>query len=124
MQQNGKWQRVDDNTRYTLVTTSYLADGNDGWQLLQQLQAKRTDRLDMVLRQQQVALYPVMQVEAKQDSSGQQSFSARYHNVAELPCKTTGVECKVAAQAFIEYLRAKPDLWQQQREATVTLLVK
>ena len=93
-------------------------------QLLQQLQAKQSDRQDIILRHQQPQLYPVARVEAVQDSSGAQSFSARYHNVAELPCKTTGVECKVAAQAFIDYLRAKPDLWQQQREATVTLLVK
>ena len=122
IKQAGSWQAVAPQQRYNLVTTSYLADGNDGWQLLQQLQAARSDRVDIILRQQQVALYPVMQVEATKDSSGGRAFSARYHNVAALPCKTEGVDCKVAAQAFIEYLQAKPDLWQQQREPTVTLL--
>lgn len=121
IKQEGRWQVVEPQRRYSLVTTSYLADGNDGWQLLQQLQAEQSNRLDIVLRRQQVALYPVTRVEATQDSSGARSFSARYHNVAALPCKTDGVDCKVAAQAFIEYLQAKPDLWQQQREPTVTL---
>ncbi len=119
---DGSWQTVQPLQRYSLVTTSYLADGNDGWQLLQQLQAEHSDRLDIILRQQQVVLYPVKRVIAIQDSSGQQSFTTQYHNVAALPCKTDGVDCKVAAQAFIAYLRANPALWQQQREPTVTLL--
>ena len=119
--QDGRWQAVEPQQRYSLVTTSYLADGNDGWQLLQQLQAQHSDRLDIILRQQQVALYPVKRVAAIQDSTGQQSFNTQYHNVAALPCKTDDVDCKVAAQAFIEYLRANPALWQQQREPTVTL---
>ncbi len=122
IKQDGSWQAVEPQQRYNLVTTSYLADGNDGWQLLQQLQAEHSDRLDIILRQQQVALYPVKRVVATQDSTGQQSFTTQYHNVAALPCKTDGVDCKVAAQAFIEYLRTNPALWQQQREPTVTLL--
>lgn len=118
--ENG-WQAVSNQQQYTLVTTSYLADGNDGWQLLQQLQAKQSDRQDIVLRHQQPQLYRVARVDAVQDSSGAQSFSARYHNSARLPCKTEGVDCKVAAQAFIDYLKANPQLWQQKREPTVTL---
>lgn len=121
IKQEGSWQAVEPQQRYSLVTTSYLADGNDGWQLLQQLQAEHSNRLDIILRRQQVALYPVKRVEATQDSSGARSFRARYHNVAALPCKSDGVDCKVAAQAFIEYLQATPDLWQQQREPAVTL---
>ena len=70
----------------------------------------------------QPQLYPVARVEAEQDSSGAQSFSARYHNSDGLPCKTEGVDCKVAAQAFIDYLKANSQLWQQKREPTVTLL--
>jgi 5'-nucleotidase len=121
IKQNGSWQAVEPQQRYSLVTTSYLADGNDGWQLLQQLQAQQSDRQDIILRHQQPQLYPVARVEAVQDSSGAQSFSARYHNSDGLPCKTEGVDCKVAAQAFIDYLKANPQLWQQKREPTVTL---
>ena len=121
IQQNGQWQPLEHDAHYSLVTTSYLADGNDGWQLLQQLQAAHTDRVDMILRQQQPALYPVTKVEAKADSSGKPSFSARYQNLQALPCDSKGVDCKVAAQAFIAYLRARPELWRQQREPTVTL---
>jgi 5'-nucleotidase len=121
IKQDGRWQAVEPQQRYSFVTTSYLADGNDGWRLLQQLQAEHSDRLDIILRRQQVALYPVKRVTAIQDSTGQQSFKTQYHNVAALPCKTDGVDCKVAAQAFIEYLRTNPALWQQQREPTVTL---
>lgn len=121
IKQNGSWQAVEPKQRYNLVTASYLADGNDGWQLLQQLQAQQSDRQDIILCQQHVALYPVKRVTATQDSSGQRSFTTQYHNVAALPCKADGVDCKVAAQAFIEYLRANPALLQQQREPTVTL---
>ena len=122
IQHLGQWQRLDNDAHYTLVTTSYLADGNDGWQLLQQLQEGKTDRVDIILRQQQIALYPVIRVDAVSDSSGKVSFAARYHNVPALPCDSEGVDCKVAAQAFIDYLRAYPQLWQQQRQPTVTLL--
>ena len=79
------------------------------------------DRVDIILRQQQPALYPVTKVEAKADSSGKPSFSARYQNLQALPCNSRGVDCKVAAQAFIAYLQARPELWLQQREPTVTL---
>lgn len=121
IKQDGVWQAVSALQQYNMVTTSYLADGNDGWQVLQQLQAKQSDRQDIILRHQQPRLYPVARVEAVQDSSGAQSFSARYRNGGVLPCKAEGVDCKVAAQAFIDYLKANPQLWQQKREPTVTL---
>ncbi|MDX1392058.1 MAG: bifunctional metallophosphatase/5'-nucleotidase, partial [Rheinheimera sp.] len=85
IKQAGQWQPVADNARYTLVTTSYLADGNDGWQLLQQSQAEQTDRVDIILRQQQPMLYPVTKVEATADGSGKLSYAARYQNLPALP---------------------------------------
>ena len=122
IKQEGVWQAVSARQQYTMVTTSYLADGNDGWQVLQQLQATQSDRQDIILHHNLPRLYPVARVEATQDSSGAQSFSARYRNGGVLPCKTEEVDCKVAAQAFIDYLKANPQLWQQKREPTVTLL--
>lgn len=119
---DGVWQAVNLGQRYTLVTTSYLADGNDGWQLLQQIQANHSDRHDIILREQQPQLYPVRRVEALQDSSTVQAFKVQYLDSDGLPCKTAGVDCKVAAQAFIDFLKANPALFEQQREPTVTLL--
>ena len=114
-------QHMVQESEFDLIILDVMLPGLDGWQLLQQLQAEKTDRVDIVLRQQQAALYPVMKVEARADSSGKLSYAARYPNLPALPCDSEGVDCKVAAKAFIDYLQAKPELWQQQREPTVTL---
>jgi 5'-nucleotidase len=123
--QNQQWQDIQEQRVYTFATTSYLADGNDGWQHLQQLQQQKTDRIDIilqdVLQQQQASVFTVARVNAKQDSSGAMSYQAEYHTVPQLPCQAANTDCKVAAQAFIDYLKAKPNLWQIPRQPTVTL---
>ncbi|WP_372627013.1 bifunctional UDP-sugar hydrolase/5'-nucleotidase [Arsukibacterium sp.] len=120
--QGDRWQDIKPETKYTLATTNYLANGNDGWQRLQQVQQHNTDRIDIIIEQQQVAIYPLSKVEAIIDSSGQQAFVPQYQKVSGLPCKTPGNDCKVAAAAMIDYLKATPALWQQKRVPTVTLL--
>tara|TARA_R110002126_G_scaffold15185_17_gene62557 strand:+ start:2814 stop:4865 length:2052 start_codon:yes stop_codon:yes gene_type:complete len=120
--QGERWQDIEPDTKYSLATTNYLANGNDGWQRLQQVQQQRTDRIDIIIEQQQLALYPVRRVAVKTDSSGQQAFVPEYQQSAGLPCKTPGNDCKVAALAMINYLKATPVLWQQERVPTVTLL--
>jgi 5'-nucleotidase len=117
-----RWQDIDPDTKYSMATTNYLANGNDGWQRLQQAQQHGTDRLDLIIEQQQLAIYPVQRVEAVTDSSGQQAFVPHYQHAAGLPCKVAGNDCKVAAAAMIDYLKAMPTLWQQHRPNTVTLL--
>jgi 5'-nucleotidase len=118
---DNQWQAIQPDERYTLATTQYLADGNDGWLLLQRIQHTGSDRLDVIVQQQRPRVYPVKQVLARQDSSGSLSFKALYRDVAELPCHEQNSDCKVAARALIDYLQAKPLLWQQAREVTVTL---
>ncbi|MEH8020610.1 bifunctional metallophosphatase/5'-nucleotidase [Rheinheimera metallidurans] len=118
---DGKWQDIQPDTTYTMATTSYLADGNDGWQHLQQIQQQHSDRLDIILQQQQPSVFAVIRVNATQDSSGSTSYKAQYKTVEDLPCKAEGTDCKAAAKAFIDYLTAKPELWQKPRQATVTL---
>jgi 5'-nucleotidase len=114
------WQTIEPGQQYTLATTQYLADGNDGWHLLQQIQQHSSDRLDILLQQQLPAVFAVKRVQAQQDSSGRASYSAEYHSVTELPCKAQASDCKVAAQAMIDYVKAHPATWQQ-RIPTVTL---
>jgi 5'-nucleotidase len=108
---DNQWQTIEPGHTYTLATTQYLADGNDGWQILQQIQQHSSDRLDILLHQRQPAVFAVKRVQAQQDSSGRASYSAEYHSVNELPCKAAGSECKVAAQAMIDYIKAHPASW-------------
>ncbi|CAM3834128.1 bifunctional metallophosphatase/5'-nucleotidase [Rheinheimera salexigens] len=122
---NGQWQDIAADTVYTMATTSYLADGNDGWQHLQHIQQQHSDRVDIILQStqaiQQPSVFAVKRVNAKQDSSGAMSYLAEYKDVPSLPCKAENTDCKAAAQAFIDYLQAKPNLWQTPRQPTVTL---
>lgn len=120
--QGGRWQDIEPDKAYSLATTNYLANGNDGWQRLQQVQQQNTDRIDVIIAQQQLAIYPVSRVEAKTDASGQRAFIPQYQQGTGLPCKVAGNDCKVAALAMIDYLKATPVVWQQPRPATVTLL--
>ncbi|KKO46092.1 5'-nucleotidase [Arsukibacterium ikkense] len=117
-----RWQDIEPAATYSLATTNYLANGNDGWQRLQQVQQHSTDRIDLIIEQQQLAIYPLSRVQAITDSSGQQAFVPHYQQVVGLPCDIAGNDCKVAALAVIDYLKATPALWQQPRPATVTLL--
>ena len=119
--QGERWQDIQPEATYRLATTSYLANGNDGWQRLQQVQQQSTDRIDVIIEQQQLSIYPLKRVEAITDSSGQQAFVPQYQQAGGLPCKVAGNDCKVAAAAMIDYLKATPALWQQQRQPTVTL---
>lgn len=119
--QGGQWQDILPEATYSLATTSYLANGNDGWHKLQQVQQQQTDRIDLIIEQQQLTIYPLNRVEAVTDSSGQRAFVPRYKNAEGLPCKVTEVDCKVAAAAMIDYLKATSTLWQQKRLPTVTL---
>lgn len=116
----GNWQAIVPEQQYRLATTNYLANGNDGWQRLQQVQQHSTDRQDIILLNGQPKAYAVKRVQANTDAKGQQAFVVEYAQ-ASLPCGNEGVDCKTAAQAVIDYLRATPDLWQQTRAATVTL---
>lgn len=116
----GNWQAIVPEQQYRLATTNYLANGNDGWQRLQQVQQQSTDRQDIILLNGQPKAYAVKQVLANTDAKGQQAFVVKYAKES-LPCGKEGADCKTAAQAVIDYLRAQPDLWQQSRTATVTL---
>ncbi|MBV2127493.1 bifunctional metallophosphatase/5'-nucleotidase [Arsukibacterium indicum] len=116
------WQDIEPDQSYSLATTNYLANGNDGWQRLQQVQQQSTDRIDVIIAKQQLTIYPLKRVDAITDSSGQQAFMPHYQHAGGLPCKTAEVDCKVAAAAMIDYLKATPAVWQQQRPPTVTLL--
>lgn len=117
----GQWQALQPDGYYRLATTNYLANGNDGWQRLQQVQQQQTDRQDIILLNGQPKAYAVTRVLASTDAKGQQAFQPEYAAAGALPCGSEGVDCKTAAQAMIDYLRTHPVLWQQQRPATVTL---
>lgn len=117
---DGQWQALVPEQQYRLATTNYLANGNDGWQRLQQVQQQSTDRQDIILLNGQPKAYAVKRVLASTDAKGQQAFVVEYAKES-LPCANEGADCKTAAQAVIDYLRAQPDLWQQSRAATVTL---
>lgn len=118
---NEQWQALEPEQQYRIVTTNYLANGNDGWQRLQQVQQQTTDRQDLILLNGQPKAFAVNRVTAKRDENGQQAFQVEYTQGA-LPCSDAAADCKTAAHAMISYLRAQPTVWQQPRSATVTLL--
>lgn len=118
---DGKWQNIQPDGIYTMATTQYLADGNDGWQVLQQIQQHSSDRQDIILQHGQPAVFSVNNVTANMDSSGAVSFSTVYNTIDKLPCDAQGTDCKVAAQAFIDYLKSTQLVLSQPRQPTVTL---
>ncbi|WP_423186174.1 bifunctional metallophosphatase/5'-nucleotidase [Alishewanella sp. d11] len=120
MLREGNWQAIVPEQQYRLATTNYLANGNDGWQRLQQVQQHSTDRQDLILLNGQPKAYAVKRVLASSDAKGQTAFQVEYAKEA-LPCGNDGADCKTAAQAMIEYLRANPELWHRARTPTVTL---
>lgn len=119
---DGEWQNIQPEHVYTMATTQYLADGNDGWQALQQIQQHSSDRRDIILQHGQPAVFSVNKVIATADSSGALSFSVVYNDIEKLPCDAQGTDCKVAARAVIDYLKATPSVLLQPRQPTVTLL--
>ncbi|WP_445429046.1 bifunctional metallophosphatase/5'-nucleotidase [Alishewanella sp. HL-SH05] len=119
--QQGQWQALLPERQYRLATTDYLANGNDGWHKLQQVQQNGSDRRDIILLNGQPKAFAVTRVRAEQDASGKTAYVPEYAQAAGLPCQQTNADCKVPAEAFIRYLQAYPALWQQTRPATVTL---
>lgn len=119
---DGKWQDVQSDSIYTMATTQYLADGNDGWQLLPQTQQQNTDRLDVILQHGKPTAFTVNKITPMTKSGGELVFKVEYDKVEKLPCEDKGTDCKAAAQAFIDYLKLTPTLLEQARQPTVTLL--
>jgi 5'-nucleotidase len=120
--QQGHWTDVDRDALYTLATTSYLADGNDGWGLLADLPLAQSRRVDLILRNGTPELFAVADMRRNPGLDGDRRTELSYQRGSTLPCSAEGFNCKVAAQAFIDYLSMNPGVLLGQREPTVTLL--
>lgn len=116
------WLDVEPEQTYVLATTSYLADGNDGWGLLADIELSQSQRVDIIIAAQQPALYPVISVQRATNTSGDTSFRVFYEHGDTLPCDAAETDCKVAAQAVIDYFIADPMVIYNNREPTVTLI--
>jgi 5'-nucleotidase len=120
--QHDTWQDIEADDNYVLATTSYLADGNDGWGLLAAIDQTRSQRVDVILQDERPVIYPLTALEPRVSGSGDITFSAQYAHGEELPCDSTATDCKVAARAVIEYLIANPAVINNNRLPTVTLI--
>lgn len=120
--QSDSWRDIKDNEVYNLATTSYLADGNDGWGLLAEIGLTRSQRIDVILQNQHPVVFPLTALERLVSDSGETTFRAQYAHGDTLPCDASGTDCKVAAHAVIEYLFYYPGVINNIRLPTVTLI--
>ncbi|WP_333609538.1 bifunctional metallophosphatase/5'-nucleotidase, partial [Arsukibacterium sp.] len=118
----GQWHDIAPEQHYTLGVTSYLADGNDGWYLLAQAIARAGQRVDLVLQQGQPQAFKVQSMQPLQTANPTSAYRSLYTTVPALPCDPPLFDCRVAAQAVINYVQAHPEVLSQPRQPTVTLL--
>lgn len=116
------WRDIEADEVYRLATTSYLADGNDGWGLLAEIDLTRSQRIDVILQDQHPSVFPLTDLERRVTGSGDITYSARYAHGDTLPCDNSGSDCKVAARAVIEYLASFPEVINEPGLPTVTLI--
>ncbi len=123
-QQQGQWHPVQDQQSYRLATTQYLADGNDGWGALAEVQLQGTDRIDLAFVGAQLQTFPVQQLVAQPatQASGKAQYQTQYQAGRSLNCQnaTAELRCGVQNQALLDYLRQQPARLQQLAEPVVT----
>ncbi|MEZ9628779.1 bifunctional UDP-sugar hydrolase/5'-nucleotidase [Vibrio breoganii] len=112
---DGDWVALDENTIYTITTTNYNANGNDGWDALADAQSVSVERYDVVGKVNSVEAYAVDRVEKNGDS-----LTAIY--TGQKPdCDASGISCSTDAQAVIEYIESEHPVLEDFDELTVTL---
>lgn len=106
--QKGHWQDLVADAQYQLVTTQYLADGNDGWQILAQTQLQQTNRLDLALSKGQLLAFGVVKLQ-EQSLGHSRTYQPLYRNSA-LQCNEaiTDLNCGTQNQAVLDYFRRTP----------------
>lgn len=117
--QQGKWRPLKDQLTYRLVTTNYLANGNDGWQSLAAAQQTGTDRVDIALEAGQLRTYAVDAM--LKNSVGDKTKYQPIYADKTLDCqhKPPALYCGSQNEAVLMYLRQQPLLLPL--PATVTL---
>ena len=103
--QQGQWRPLRDEQRYRVVTTQYLANGNDGWSTLAQPQLQHTDRIDLAINNGVLTAYPVQKLVAQQQ--GQVTKYSPSYQGAALDCqnKAEGLYCGTQNQAVLQYFK-------------------
>lgn len=108
--QQGQWQTLQDNATYRLVTTNYLANGNDGWQLLAKAQTTNTDRIDLALVAGVLKPYAVHRLSENQKDNTM-IYSPTYRGKPlECSLKPADLYCGSQNKAFLQYLHRQPQL--------------
>lgn len=106
----GQWQPLQDNATYRLVTTNYLANGNDGWQVLAKAQIANTDRIDLALDAGVLKPFAVRRLSEVQ-KEGALIYHPTYRGEAlECSSKPVGLYCGSQNQAFLQYLQRQHQL--------------
>lgn len=116
----GHWLSIDDKASYRLVTTSYLANGNDGWQALALPQRDGTDRVDLALMSGKLMAFPVSRLQKAVTASATTYQPAFKGETLDCKHRVAALTCGSQQEAFLQYLRQQPEL--QSLPLTVTLL--
>jgi len=123
-QHQGQWLPVQDQQSYRLATTQYLADGNDGWGALAEVQLQGTDRIDLAFVGAQLHTFPIQQLvmQPATQASGKAQYQAQYQPGRSLNCQnaTAELRCGVQNQALLDYIRHQPERLQQLAAPVVT----
>lgn len=101
----GQWQPLDDKASYRLVTTSYLANGNDGWQALAQPQRDGTDRVDLALMSGKLKAFPVSRLQETVTASATTYQPTFAGETLDCQHQTAALACGSQNEAFLQYLR-------------------
>lgn len=111
-----RWRPLQDNTLYTVVINSYLANGNDGWTPLFEAQQQQTDRVDIVLNNGRIQAHPVTRLQRAGDR-----VEVVYTD--QIPdCMADTTHCNTDAVAVINFIRSQSDPLQAIPYPQVTLL--
>ncbi len=103
--QQGQWQVLSDKQQYRMVTTNYLANGNDGWFPLAQAQLQQTDRVDLALNHGVLTAYPVKNLSAQQQGQVTKYSPSYQGPVLDCQNKAEGLYCGTQNQAVLQYFK-------------------
>ena len=127
IKRGSRWSTLEMDKTYTLVTNHFVANGNDGWDTMYEIQKDSTDRIDLVFKDQKLAIYPVVNLTRSQSETGVVHYLPVYQG--ETPDCTVagnakGFLCNTDAESLIRYISEKRPVVEPMDYHPVTLIRK
>ncbi|MBW7875024.1 MAG: bifunctional metallophosphatase/5'-nucleotidase [Candidatus Cloacimonetes bacterium] len=127
IRRGSRWAQIEDDKNYTLVTNHFVANGNDGWDLMYEIQKSATDRIDLVYKNEKLAAYPVSHLTRSESETKVIHYLPVYQG--ETPDCTVagqaqGFICNTDAESLIRYIAEKRSVVEPLDYHPVTLIRK